>query len=159
MSDDLIVDFPKRRNRHRAVRFAEAARRYIVERHEDYDTENTVARHELWYTKAEYCDMRLAVKEDVLEVRAKAADGSPFDYSGSDDASVCCIGIEHLLTPACLLEVKRCRARCVYAVLAVQARPQCQSTSDVDIALASIGQTRKVAMRARTLGKLHQNAI
>jgi hypothetical protein len=48
------------------VRFAEAARRYIVECHEDYDTENTVARHELWYTKAEYRDMRLAVKEDVL---------------------------------------------------------------------------------------------
>jgi len=159
MSDDLIVDFPKRRNRHRAVRFAEAARRYIVERHEDYDTENTVARHELWYTKAEYRDMRLAVKEDVLEVRAKAADGSPFDYSGSDDASVCCIGIEHLLTPACLLEVKRCRARCVYAVLAVQARPPDQSSSDIDIALASIGQTRKAALRARTLGKLHQNAI
>jgi hypothetical protein len=159
MSDDLIVDFPKRRIRHRAVRFAEVARRYSVERHEDYDTENTVARHELWYTKAEYRDMRLAVKEDVIEVRAKAADGSPFNYSGSDDASVCCIGIEHLLTPACLLEVKRCRARCVYAVLAVQARPPGQSTSDVDIALASIGQTRKVAMRARTLGKLHQNAI
>jgi hypothetical protein len=159
MSDDLIVDFPKRRIRHRAVRFAEAARRYSVERHEDYDTENTVARHELWYTKAEYRDMRLAVKEDVIEVRAKAADGSPFNYSGSDDASVCCIGIEHLLTPACLLEMKRCRARCVYAVLAVQARPPGQSTSDVDIALASIGQTRKVAMRARTLGKLHQNAI
>jgi hypothetical protein len=159
MSDDLIVDFPKRRNRHRAVRFAEAARRYIVERHEDYDTENTVARHELWYTKAEYCDMRLAVKEDVLEVRAKAADGSPFDYSGRDDASVCCIGIEHLLTPACLLEVKRCRARCVYAVLAMQARPPDQSSSDIDIALASIGQTRKAALRARTLGKLHQNAI
>ena len=161
MSDDLIVDFPKRRNRHRAVRFAEAARRYIVERHEDYDTENTVARHELWYTKAEYRDMRLAVKEDVLEVRAKAADGSPFNYSGSDDASVCCIGIEHLLTPACLLEVKRCRARCVNAVLAVQARPPDPSSTHIYIALAlaSIGQTRKVALRARTLGKLHQNAI
>ena len=161
MSDDLIVDFPKRRIRHRAVRFAEAARRYIVERHEDYDTENSVARHELWYTKAEYRDMRLAVKEDVLEVRAKAADGSPFNYSGSDDASVCCIGIEHLLTPACLLEVKRCRARCVNAVLAVQARPPDPSSTHIYIyiALASIGQTRKVALRARTLGKLHQNAI
>jgi hypothetical protein len=164
MANDLIVDFPqsqRRCNRHRAVRFAEAARRYIVERHEDYDTENSVARHELWYTKAEYRDMRLAVKEDVLEVRAKAADGSPFNYSGSDDASVCCIGIEHLLTPACLLEVKRCRARCVNAVLAVQARPPDPSSTHIYIALAlaSIGQTRKVALRARTLGKLHQNAI
>ena len=159
MSDNLIVDFPPTRNQRRAVRFAEAARRCIVERHEDFDSENTVARHELWYTKAEYREMRLAVKQDVLEVRSKAANGFPFNYSGSDDASVCCIGIEHLLTPACLLEVKRCRARCVYAVLAVQARPQALSELDIEIALASVGQTRKVALRARTLGKLHQNSI
>eukprot|EP00985_Skeletonema_marinoi_P011777 scaffold5591_cov148-Skeletonema_marinoi.AAC.6 len=52
--------------------------------------------------------MRLAVKEDVLEVRSKAATGFPFNYAGNDDgesateSSGCCIGIEHLLTPACL---------------------------------------------------------
>jgi hypothetical protein len=39
-------------------------------------------------TKAEYLEMRLAVKQDGLEVRSKAADGSPFNCSGSDDASV-----------------------------------------------------------------------
>ena len=156
---DLIVDFPHQRNPHRAVRFADAAQLHIVERHEDYDSENKVARHELWYTKAEYRAMRLAAREDVLQVRSNTADGSQFSYPGDDDASVCCIGIEHLLTPACLLEVKRCRARCVYAVLAVQARPLALSKSDIDIALSSIGQTRKVALRARTLGKLHQNSI
>jgi hypothetical protein len=127
----------------------------IVERHEDYDTEHKVARHELWYTKAEYHDMRLDIKEDVLEVRSNAADGFPFDYSGDDDASVCCIGIEHLLTPACILEVRRCRARCVYAVLAKQATSQDLS----GIALASFAQTRKAALRARTLGKLHRDSV
>jgi hypothetical protein len=151
---DLIVDFPHQRNR-RGVRFADTAQVNIVERHQDYHTENKVAHHELWYTKAEYRDMRLAIKEDVLEVRSKAADGFPFNYPGDDDVGVCCIGIEHLLTPACILEVKRCRARCIYAVLSAHARP---SSSDMDIALASFAQTRKVALRARTLGKLHRDS-
>ena len=159
MAADLIVDFPNQHNHHRVVRFADAAQRHIVERHEDYDTENKVARHELWYTKAEYRSMRLAVREDVLKVRSKAADGSPCNYWGDDDVSVCCIGIEHLLTPACILEVKRCRARCVYAVFAAQARSQDLSSSEMDIALASIGQTRKVVLRARMLGKLQKDSI
>jgi len=157
---DLIVDFPHQRNPHRAVRFAAVtAQWHIVERHEDYDTENKVARHELWYTKAEYHDMKLDIKEDVLEVRSNAAEGFPFNYSGDDGASVCCIGIEHLLTPACILEMKRCRARCVYAVLLEQARPKCLSSPEMGIALASFGQTRKVALKARTLGKLHRDSI
>ena len=72
---DLIVDFPLQRNHHLAVRFADnMVQQHIVERHEDYDTENTVARHELWYTKAEYHAMRLAIKKDVLEVRSNAAE-------------------------------------------------------------------------------------
>jgi hypothetical protein len=155
----LIVDFPHQHNHHRAVRFADdTAQVHIVERHEDYDTENKVARHELWYTNAEYHNMRLAAREDVLEVRSNTADGSQFNYPGDDDASICCIGIEHLLTPACIREVKRCRARCVYAVFAAQARPQDLSSSETDVALASIGQTRKVALRARMLGKLHRDS-
>jgi len=154
----LIVDFPPHQRNVLAVRFADTAQVNIVERHEDYDTENKVARHELWYTKAEYHDMRLDIKEDVLEVRSNSADGSPFDYSGDDVASVCCIGIEHLLTPACMLEVRRCRARCVYAVLAEQARSQDTSSPEMGIALASFAQTRKVALRARTLGKLHRDS-
>jgi hypothetical protein len=158
MTADLIVDFPHQRNHHRAIRFADTAQIRMVERHEDYDSENKVARHELWYTKAEYHSMRLAAREDVLQVRSKAADGSQFNYPGDDDASVCCIGIEHLLTPACILEVKRCRARCVYAVFAAQARPQDPSSPGMDIALASMGQTRKVALRARMLGKLHHDS-
>jgi hypothetical protein len=158
-ADHLIVDFPHQRNQHhRAVRFADAAQLHIVERHEDYDSENKVARHELWYTKAEYHDMRLAAREDVLQVRSNTADGFPNSYSGDDDVSVCCIGIERLLTPACTLEVRRCRARCIYAVLAAQARPQDLSSSEMGIALASIGQTRKVALRARMLGKLHRDS-
>ena len=161
---DLIVDFPLQRNHHLAVRFADnMVQQHIVERHEDYDTENTVARHELWFTKAEYHAMRLAIRKDVLEVRSNAADGVPFNYSGYDDtsgeeSSVCCIGIEHLLTPACVLAVKRCRAQCVYAVLAAQTWPQDLSSSEA-IALASFGQTRKVALRARALGKLQQDSI
>ena len=44
---------------------------YTVERHEDYgNMNNGVARHDLWYTKAEYYSMKHAVREDVGEVRA-----------------------------------------------------------------------------------------
>jgi hypothetical protein len=170
---DLIVDFPHKRNRHRSVRFAETTTSQCnVKHYEGYnsDSENSsTCSSELWYTKAEYEAMRLAVKEDVLEVRSKAATGSPFNYAGNDDGAsatessgcCCCIGIEHLLTPACLLEVKRCRARCVYTVLSVQARSKDlpSSDSEIDIALASIAQTRRVTLRARSLGKLHQDSI
>eukprot|EP00984_Skeletonema_dohrnii_P010969 scaffold4331_cov93-Skeletonema_dohrnii-CCMP3373.AAC.3 len=82
---DLIVDFPHKRNHDhgRSVRFADTKTSQCnVKR---YEHEGCVARHELWYTKAEYEAMRLAVKEDVLEVRSKAATGSPFNYAGNDD--------------------------------------------------------------------------
>jgi len=147
---------------------------YIVQRHEDYgygnENENVVAvaRHELWYTKAEYDSMKLAVKEDVLEVRARELAGDPFNYAGNDDdddasageesssSSVCCVGIEHLLTPFCRLQVKTCRARCTRAVLVEQWRIE---ASETDIALASFVQTRKAVLRARKLGKLHLDSI
>ena len=107
--------------------------------------------------------MNLSVKEDVIKLHAKAVEGDPFDYLGDcdDDASsnkssVCCVGIEHLLTPACALEVRACRARCIRAVAAAQAR---QDSTMMDIAFASFAQTRKAELRARVLGKLLQDSI
>jgi len=101
------------------------------------------------------------IKQDVLQVRAQALGGAPFNYAGDDEAStfessVCCVGIEHLLTPACLLEVKACRARCILAVLIAQAG---QDASAMDIALASLTQTRKAQLRARKRGMLLQDSI
>jgi hypothetical protein len=97
----LIVDFPhQRKGKQRVVRFADTAQLRIVKRHED-----TVARHELWYTKSEYDLMTLAIKRDALHVRMQALAGAPLSYTGhnNDGASpedeennVCCIGIEHL---------------------------------------------------------------
>lgn len=166
---NLIVDFPPLDQRnHRmvqAVRFADKLEVSAFERHEDNE-EHKVARHELWYTKKEYGLMKLDVKRDVLEVRANASAGAPFRYSGQDDAdessgsSVCSIGIEHLLTPTCVLGVKTCRARCKHAVFSEQAK-QCPSArySWEATALASIAETRKPALRARILGKLHRESI
>ena len=161
---DLIVDFPPRQRKLRAVRFADTAQMYIVERHEDYGEKNNsnVARHELWYTNAEYYSMKHAIKQDVLHVRAKTLTGATFNYAGAEanESSICCIGIEHLLTPACTLEVKACRARCTGAVLAEQERqgPSTRLRWE-NIALASFAQTKKVAVRARVLGKLHHDSI
>lgn len=159
---DLIVNFPPQRqlnNNRRAVQFAAKAELYTFERHEENE-ENKVARHELWYTKAEYDLMQLKLKEDALNVRAMTADGTPFNYSGDGDDKVCCIGIEHHLTPACTRGVRDCRMRCIYAVLAEQTRQGPSSRFRWEaIALASISQTRWVALRARKLGKLHRESI
>jgi hypothetical protein len=154
---DLIVDFPHQRNL-QMVRFADVAQLHIVERHED--RKKNVSRHDLWYTKSDYDSMKVEIWEDVLKVLLRDSDGCPFSYSGDDDASAeessgCCIGIERFLTPACTLEVKSCRARCIYAVLAKQSN---QSSSEFDIALASIAQTRGSALRARNLGKFHRDS-
>jgi hypothetical protein len=158
---NLIVDFPhqrKRKQRQRVVRFANTVQLRIVKRHED-----TVVRHELWYTKSEYDLMKLAIERDVLQVRLQALAGAPLSYAGSDDASseennVCCIGIEKLLTPAWAFEVKACRARCRRAVLAVQAKQEQDPSARFRweaIALASSSQTWTAVLRARELGKLH----
>ena len=155
---DLIVDFPHQRIR--SVQFTDTAQLYTVERHE-----NTVARHELWYTKDEYYSMKLDIREDVL--KARSMQSLPFNYSGYDDeddateeSSGFWIGITHLLTPACMLEVRTCRARCVYAVLVKQASlsPSARFRWE-DIALASLAQTRKATLRARKLGKLHRKSL
>ena len=148
MATDLIVDFPPQRN-HQIVRFAETAHLYIDERrHEDNQDKD-----KLWYTKSDYNSMKRKLKQDVLQARAG-------DASSEEEDSGFWIGIAHLLTLACMLEVKACRFRCVRAVLAEQAR-QSSSTSFrwEDIALASLAQTRKAVLRARKLGKLHQESI
>ena len=88
----------------RDVQFANKAQITVVERHEDYE-ENNVARHELWYTEADYHRMKLAIIKSVLEVRQKLLAGTlllSLSYSDSgDDSSEDCIecltGIEHLL--------------------------------------------------------------
>jgi hypothetical protein len=108
-----------------SVRFADMAEMFIVEQHEDYDQKNNnnVARHELWYSASDIHSMRRAAAQDVLQVRAQALAGVPFNYAGDDDASadessVCCIGIENRLTVNVMLEVEACRARCLHAVFA-----------------------------------------
>jgi len=152
MNADLIVDFPHQR-KNRAVHFAETAQLHIFNR-------PNVARHELSYTKSEYDLMKLVVGEDVLAVRAGRTSREPGD--GSKE-SVCLMGIEHLLTPTCIDEVRACRARCTRAVLTEQARARSASaTGFVDwetIAFASLAYTRKAILRARNLGKLHKESI
>ena len=143
MASELIVDFPPRRNDVH-VRFAKIAQLHIVHRHED--------KNELWYTKAEYNSMKRNIKQDVLQARARD--------SASEEDSGFWIGIAHLLTPVCALEVQACRSRCVRAVLAEQARqgPSASLRSE-NIALASSAETKKAVLRARMLGKLHQYSI
>jgi hypothetical protein len=93
----------------------------IVNRHED-------ARHELWYTSAEYDLIKLAMKRDVLNICAMtSSNDAAFTFSGDNAAAAeedsgFWIGIAHLLTPASMFEVMACRARCKRAVLAEQAR-------------------------------------
>ena len=144
MASELIVDFPRKRN-HAVVRFTETSQLYIVDRHEDKN-------NELWYTKAEYNSMKRNIKRDVLQARAS-------DAASKEDSGFW-IGISHLLTPACALEVQTCRRRCVRAVLAEQAKHDLsESLRWEDITLASLAVTRKSALRARMLGRLHQNCI
>ena len=131
MASELIVDFPPKRNHF--VRFAETAQLHIVDRHED--------KKELWYTKAEYNSMKRNVKQDVLQARAS-------DSASREDCGFW-IGISHLLTPACALEVQACRRRCVRAVLAeqeIQGPSACASLRSEDIALASSAETRKAVL-------------
>jgi len=109
-------------------------------------------KNELWYTKAEYNSMKRNIRRDVH--RARASD------SKSEEDIGFWIGIAHLLTPACVLEVQTCRRRCVRAVLAEQARYDPSENSRwEDIALASLTETTKVVLRARMLGRLHKESI
>eukprot|EP00984_Skeletonema_dohrnii_P028625 scaffold18670_cov78-Skeletonema_dohrnii-CCMP3373.AAC.4 len=90
-----------------------------------------------------------------------ASAGLPVSYSGDDGApNDCLVGIEHLLTPATAYEVMACRRRCVRAVLQEQARQRmnpsaCETFRWDNIAIASFVESRRAAVRARKLGKLH----
>ena len=86
------------------------------------------------------------------------------DEDAPPNVDDCLIGIEHLLTPATVLEFIVCKLRCFRVVLAEQARqrqrmnpPDCFGWNH--IAVASITVTRRTAVRARTLGKLQCNAV
>ena len=92
-----------------SVRFADTALLYIVNRQQDYDKKNDVARNELWYTAADFHSMRQAVAQDVFHVRAQALAGVPFNYAGDDESSVCCVGIENFLTAGFMVEMSACR--------------------------------------------------
>ena len=94
------------------MRFATTAQLQVFER-------PNVDRNELWYTKRDYARMKLAIRRDVLAIRNSndAVVGDDIDASNESEESVCLMGIEHLLTPACMNEVRACRARCIQAVL------------------------------------------
>ena len=155
MTADMIVDFPQHhRKTHAAVHFSETSQLQVFERPE-------VARDELWYTKRDYARMKLAIRRDILAIRNSndAVVGDDIDALNESEESVCLMGIEHLLTPApaCMNEVRACRARCIQAVLTEQAR---QGGAGWDrIAFVSIAQTRRAKLRARKLGQLHQESI
>jgi hypothetical protein len=144
----------------RSVQFADTSEMYIVDHHDDNEG---VDRHDLWYNKQDYSHMRLAIQKSVLKVRAMASTGVAISYSGDDGSfDDCLMGIEHLLTPASALKIKACRARCVRAVLQEQARQTMNPSAMFgweSIAAASFAETRKAAVRARKLGKLHKDSI
>ena len=157
MPEQLIVDFPTHRSRPtRSVRFAELAAIYNVDRH---DNDDKVDRHDLWYNKSDCSRMRLAIKKSILKVRLRIAARLPICYSGKADSfDDCLIGMEHLLTQETVIEVKTCRRRCVRAVLQEQEMNSATSGWD-NIANASFVESRRAAIRARKLGKLHHDSI
>ena len=98
--------------------------------------------------------MKRNIKRDVLQARAS-------DWASEADKGSW-IGIAHLLTPTCALEMQACRHRCVRAVLKEQARQEQDPHGcfrSENIALASLAKTRQAALRARMLGSLHQDSI
>lgn len=156
----------------RSLHFADTSSLYIVTKH--HEEREDVSRHDLWYTQTDTDLMKLAVRSDVLEVRDQmAAHGVSIDSLLDEDDHtseeainiVCLMGIESRLTHSRALEVKSCRARCVLAVLEEQKRQKMMDLSSSPtsteprwdtIALTSFSQTRDAAMRARKLGKRHQ---
>ena len=142
------------------MQFAETVELHVFERPK-------VARSELWYTRAEYVHMALRRREDILALRSgqtSLLEAADVDVDVNDDTSttqaeesLSFMGIEHLLTPASMNEVRPCRARCIQAVLTEQSRQGPSSRMGWEsIALASLAQTRKAKLRARMLGELHQ---
>jgi hypothetical protein len=128
--------------------------------------------------------MKLAAREDVVEVREQISAGIFIDDldENNDDASeesssyrrICCMGLESRLTQARVKAVKTCKARCVRAVLKEQERQKMKmmdlssssSSSPTSamlvwdmIALTSFSQTMRAALRARKLGILHEHSM
>eukprot|EP00984_Skeletonema_dohrnii_P015972 scaffold7003_cov106-Skeletonema_dohrnii-CCMP3373.AAC.6 len=163
MAEELIVEFPTHRSRSkRSVHFADTAKLHIVPRLDDNED---VHRRDLWCNESDYSRTKLANQKSILKVRAMASAGVPVSYSGDDGApNDCLIGIEHLLTPATAYGVVACRRRCVRAVLQEQERQamnpfSCETSGWDNIAMASLVETRRAAVRARKLGKLHRDSI
>lgn len=171
MTQDLIVDFPAHRHCKKSVRFADTSTLYLVHRHDDYEE---VDRQDLWYDDSDYFRMTLARQNSVRKVRALASAGVPVSYSGAGHEGSpfheCLIGIERLLTSATIVAVMTCRRRCIRVVLEEQARQRqrqrmnsSESGTEIfgwdDIAFASIDATRRAAVRARKLGKLHHDSV
>ena len=108
------------------------------------------------------------MKKSVHKIRQEVSSGVPISYEGgsldAEDDDDCLIGIEHLLTPDIILKVKIGRLRCTRAVLQEQARQIIMNPSSEimfgwdNIAMASLGETRRAAVRARKLGELHHEA-
>ena len=155
-----------------SVQFADMAEMYIIPRLDD--CEDAPRRRDLWSDHSDYTRMRLARQDSVLHVREMISAGIPVRYSGTEDGDEdrptnvddCLIGIEHLLTPATILEFLGCKLRCFRVVLAEQARQrqiQFMNPSDCfgwnHIAVASITVTRRATVRARKLGKLQCDAV
>ena len=172
---ELIVDFPTAttnpRN-NRSVYFADMVEMCIVPRLDDYEEAHG---RDLWYDHSDYTRMRLARQDSVLHVREMISAGIPVRYSGTEDGDEdrlpniddCLIGIEHLLTPATVLEFIVCKLRCFRVVLAEQTRQrliQFMNPSDCNgwdhtVAVASMTVTRRAAVRARNLGKLQRDTV
>lgn len=142
-----MVNFPHQRSRlaynqqSPVVKFADTARIYMVERHEDSQKYN-VTRHELWYTESEYYMMKLEFDEDALkeEVRSRDSPGDPYIFSYNDDKDPEQeeSDIERLMSRANMLRERARKARRNHAFLTEKAR---QGTTEIDIALASFKQT------------------
>ncbi len=161
-----------------SVQFADTAQLYIFERYEDSNG-RSVAHQELWYTPAEYDRMHHAVLEAVLEVRRRlnaSGSNSAGNHDENEDMPLLfraevaeaegiglpdcdCIGIEHLLTRATILEVRTCKARCIQAVLEEQERQSASLGLGWNaIALSSLTQTRRTTLRAQMLGERHRES-
>ena len=155
-----------------SVQFADTAQVFIFEHYEDCNG-RSVELQELWYTSAEYERMQHAVLEAVVAARRRLMDSAgphvenedvplPFQaeaVEGTGRPDCDCIGIEHLLTRATILEVRTCRARCIQAVLEEQERQSASLGLGWNaIALSSLTQTRRTTLRAQMLGERHRES-
>ena len=156
----------------KSVRFSETSWVTVFAKHGDREG---VCYNDLWYTQSDIERMKIAAVHDTLEVNNQIAAGVSIDRliemeqnANLESSTICLAGIESRLTQLATNEVRACRARCVLAVLREQERQQQimslpslfedRYRSDM-IALASLSQTTKSALRARTIGLLHQKYV